>query len=174
MIAIVLAAYWRGPLGQLDTWIAGNTRLPYAIGIDKYLPAAFGRIHPRWGTPYVSLLVQAAGGDLLPADCSTRRDSQGSLPNYGRHDVIVTFIPFLYIFGAGFRFASRIAALSGLAVTLIAIVLSPSPPPDVLLGRDIRGEGYRRKSLFRSPRMDYVQALPIGTILMGSPSGKLF
>jgi hypothetical protein len=44
--------------------------------------------------------------------------------------VIVTFIPFLYIFGAGFRFASRIAAASGLTVTLLAITLSALPPPE--------------------------------------------
>jgi hypothetical protein len=45
--------------------------------------------------------------------------------------VIVTFIPFLYIFGAGFRFASRVASVSGLAVTLIAMALSALPPPEV-------------------------------------------
>ena len=45
--------------------------------------------------------------------------------------LIVTFIPFLYIFGAGYRFASRIAAISGLAVTGIAILLSAIPPPEV-------------------------------------------
>jgi hypothetical protein len=44
--------------------------------------------------------------------------------------VIVTFIPFVYIFGAGFRFASRIAAVSGLAVTLIAIVFAAVPPQE--------------------------------------------
>jgi hypothetical protein len=44
--------------------------------------------------------------------------------------VMVTFIPFLYIFGAGFRFANRIAAVSGLAVTVIAIVLSALPPKE--------------------------------------------
>ena len=33
--------------------------------------------------------------------------------------LIVTFIPFIYIFCAGFRFASRIAAMSGLAVTFV-------------------------------------------------------
>jgi hypothetical protein len=44
--------------------------------------------------------------------------------------VIVTFIPFVYIFAAGFRFANRIAAISGLMVTLAAIVLSALPPPE--------------------------------------------
>ena len=34
-------------------------RLPFVAGLDRYLPAAFGRVHPRWGSPYVALLVQA-------------------------------------------------------------------------------------------------------------------
>jgi hypothetical protein len=45
--------------------------------------------------------------------------------------LIATFIPFLYIFGAGFRFASRAAAVAGIAVTLIAIAFSAIPPPEV-------------------------------------------
>jgi hypothetical protein len=44
--------------------------------------------------------------------------------------VIVTFIPFIYIYASGFRFASRIAAVSGMAVTLIAIVFAAIPPPE--------------------------------------------
>jgi hypothetical protein len=44
--------------------------------------------------------------------------------------VIVTFIPFAYIFGAGFRFANRVAAVSGLAVTLIAILFAAVPPQE--------------------------------------------
>ncbi len=118
-------------IGQLDTWIAGNTRLPYAIGIDHYLPAAFGRIHPRWGTPYVSLLVQGAvaTGFLLMAQLGeTVRAAYQIMVDMM---VIATFIPFLYIFAAGFRFASRIAAVSGLAVTVIGIVLSALPPAEV-------------------------------------------
>ena len=46
--------------------------------------------------------------------------------------LIVTFIPFIYIFAAGFRFASRIAAVSGLAVTLIAIALAAFPPREAV------------------------------------------
>jgi hypothetical protein len=44
--------------------------------------------------------------------------------------LIVTFIPFFYIFAAGYRYASRLCAISGLAVTGIAIVLSTIPPPE--------------------------------------------
>jgi glutamate:GABA antiporter len=116
--------------GQLDTWIAGNTRLPYAIGLDHYLPEAFGRVHPRWGTPYVSLFVQAVAATLFLLMAQLGETVRAAYQIMVDMMVIVTFIPFLYIFGAGFRFANRIAAVSGLAVTLVAIALSAIPPPE--------------------------------------------
>jgi len=33
--------------------------VPFIVGVDRYLPPAFGKIHPKWRTPYVSILVQA-------------------------------------------------------------------------------------------------------------------
>ena len=118
-------------IGQLDTWIAGNTRLPYAIGLDRYLPAAFGRVHPRWGTPYVSLLVQAVAATLFLLMAQLGETVKAAYQIMVDMMVIVTFIPFAYIFGAGFRFANRIAAVSGLAVTFAAVVLSAIPPQEV-------------------------------------------
>ncbi|HZS52926.1 MAG TPA: APC family permease [Bryobacteraceae bacterium] len=118
-------------LGQLDTWIAGNTRLPYAIGLDNYLPASFKRIHPRYGTPYVSLIVQAVAATLFLLMAQFGETVRAAYQIMVDMTLIVTFIPFLYIFAAGFRFTSRIAAISGLFVTIIAIVLSALPPPEV-------------------------------------------
>lgn len=115
-------------IGQLDTWIAGNTRLPYAIGLDRYLPAAFARLHPRWGTPYVALAVQlvAVTSFLLMAQLGeTVRSAYDLLVDM---TVLATLIPFVYIFGAGLRFAGKIVSLSGLLVTLLAIVLTMVPP----------------------------------------------
>jgi glutamate:GABA antiporter len=118
-------------LGQLDTWIAGNTRLPYAIGLDNYLPAAFKRLHPRYGTPYVSLFVQAVVATLFLLMAQLGETVRAAYQIMIDMTLIVTFIPFLYIFAAGYCFASRISAVSGLAVTGIAIVLSAVPPPEV-------------------------------------------
>jgi glutamate:GABA antiporter len=115
-------------VGQLDTWIAGNTRLPYAVGLDRYLPDAFSRVHPRWGSPYVSLLVQAVAATLFLLMAQLGETVRAAYQIMVDMMVIVTFVPFLYIFGAGFRFASRIAAVSGLAVTVIAIALAAVPP----------------------------------------------
>ncbi len=119
-------------LGQLDTWIAGNTRLPYAIGLDRYLPAAFGRIHPRWGTPYVSLLVQALAATLFLLMAQLGESVRAAYQIMVDMMLIVTFIPFVYIFSAGFRFASRIAAVCGLAVTVIAMVFAAIPPDETV------------------------------------------
>lgn len=117
-------------VGQLDTWIAGNTRLPYAIGLDHYLPAAFSRVHPRWGTPYVSLLVQAVAATLFLLMAQLGETVRAAYQITVDMTVITTFIPFVYIFATGFRFANRIAAASGLGVTLVAIALSVMPPPE--------------------------------------------
>jgi glutamate:GABA antiporter len=131
MIAVLLAVLIGLALaGQLDTWIAGNTRLPYAIGLDHYLPAAFSRIHPRWGTPYVSLFVQALAATLFLLMAQLGETVRAAYQIMVDMMVIVTFIPFVYIFGAGWRFANRIAALSGMAVTLIAIALAAVPPQE--------------------------------------------
>src|SRR5467141_3524065 len=48
-----------GNAGGVGSTVAGIARVPFVVGIDRYLPSAFGKIHPRWKTPYVSILVQA-------------------------------------------------------------------------------------------------------------------
>jgi amino acid transporter len=118
-------------LGQLDTWVAGNTRVPYAIGLDAYLPAAFKRVHPRWGTPYVSLFAQAVIATAFLLMAQLGETARAAYQIMVDMMVIATFLPFVYIFASGYRFASRIAAISGLTVTVIAIVLSAIPPPEV-------------------------------------------
>jgi APA family basic amino acid/polyamine antiporter len=46
------------------------TRFLYAMGVSGVLPAAFGRVHPRFGTPHVAILVAFAASAaclLLPS-----------------------------------------------------------------------------------------------------------
>jgi glutamate:GABA antiporter len=45
-------------LGSYSAWFGAGARLPFAAGIDAFLPAAFGRRDPRTGAPVVSILVQ--------------------------------------------------------------------------------------------------------------------
>ncbi|HKR97200.1 MAG TPA: APC family permease [Candidatus Angelobacter sp.] len=48
-----------GNAGGVGATVAGVARVPFAVGIDHYLPSYFGKIHPRWKTPYISILIQA-------------------------------------------------------------------------------------------------------------------
>lgn len=119
-----------GVAGTLGTYITGNARLPYAIGLDRYLPAAFARVHPRWGTPYVSLLLQVAVATIFLIMTQIGESVRAAYQIMVDMVVIASLIPYVYIFGSGFRFASRIAAASGLIVTLIGIGVSVVPPPE--------------------------------------------
>jgi amino acid transporter len=131
VIGTVLAALLGCALaGQIDTWIAGNTRLPYAIGLDRYLPDAFGKLHPRWRTPHVSLFTQAAMATAFLLMAQLGETVRAAYQIMVDMMVLVTLVPFLYIFATGYRFASRVAAISGLAVTVLAMVLSAVPPPE--------------------------------------------
>ena len=120
-----------GTLGQLGSYVAGNTRLPFAVGLDRYMPPAFARLHPRWGTPHVSIVTQAVLCSLLLLAMEYGETLRGAYQTLVDMCVITTFVPFLYVFGAGVRFGRQIAGVSGLAVSALAIIASLAPPPDV-------------------------------------------
>jgi glutamate:GABA antiporter len=134
-------------LGALGAWLAVSARLPFVAGLDRYLPPAFARIHPKWGTPYVALIVQAVCGVVFIFL------SQAGTSVYGAYEILVSmgiisyFIPYLFVFAALIRFqrdsvgpeviripggrtvATSIGAL-GFATTLVTIVFSVMPTAD--------------------------------------------
>jgi glutamate:GABA antiporter len=54
-------------LGTASAWFSGAARLPFVAGVDRYLPPIIGRVHPRYHTPYVSLILFAILSSLLIA-----------------------------------------------------------------------------------------------------------
>ncbi|KAF5078610.1 putative amino acid permease YhdG [anaerobic digester metagenome] len=44
--------------GSDEAGILSSARIPYAMAGDGLLPQAFSKVHPKYGTPYVSLIVQ--------------------------------------------------------------------------------------------------------------------
>jgi amino acid transporter len=120
-----------GIFGALSSWIAGNTRLPFVIGLDHYLPDAFAKLHPRWRTPYISILFQAVASVVLLLATQAGETIAAAYQILVDMTVVCTFLPYLYIFGAGWKFGQRIAAGFGLAISLAALALSVVPPPEV-------------------------------------------
>ena len=54
-----------GSIGALGGWITGSARLPFVVGLGHYLPKRFAAIHPKYGTPHVALLAQAAATTVV-------------------------------------------------------------------------------------------------------------
>jgi amino acid transporter len=48
-----------------SAWLGGSARIPFVAGLDSYLPAWLGKIHPRYATPYAALIVHATVSMLL-------------------------------------------------------------------------------------------------------------
>jgi amino acid transporter len=139
-IAVLLTL---GGLGTLAAWIAGAARLPYSVGVDRYLPQALSKVHPRWGTPYISLLVLGFLSSLIiwiSFAGATVKEAYLVLSNAC---LILYFIPFLYLFVAHLLMNSKGArkliayplAIAGIGSTVIAIVLACIPPADTHAGK---------------------------------------
>ncbi len=139
-----------GNAGGVGSTVAGIARVPFVVGIDRYLPKAFGKIHPRWRTPYVSILVQAVISGVVLLVSQINETTRGSYQMLIAAAIILYFIPFLYMFAAAVKLYSRkdrrenphvvlvpggkagvwIASGLGFAVTLLSIGVSLFPPGD--------------------------------------------
>jgi glutamate:GABA antiporter len=147
MIPIIAALVTINALGGVGGWFAATARLPFVAGLDRFLPPAFGALHPRWRTPYVALLVQAAIAALfiwLGQAGTSVRGAYDALVSMG---IIAYFIPFLFMFAAmiklqrepagagvmrvpgGPRVAVGLASL-GIVTTAVSIVLASVPPDE--------------------------------------------
>jgi amino acid transporter len=48
-----------------NAYLAANARTTLVMAEERLLPSVFGRVHPRFGTPYASILIMAAAHALL-------------------------------------------------------------------------------------------------------------
>jgi amino acid transporter len=117
--------------GQLGTYVGACARLPFVIGISNLLPPAFARLHPRYRTPYISILIQGIGGAVLLLISQMGETFRAAYQTTIDLSVITLFIPFLYIFAAAWKFGQRLSGAFGLAVSTLAIVFSFIPTADV-------------------------------------------
>lgn len=140
-----------GNAGGVGSTVAGIARVPFVVGIDRYLPSAFGKIHPRWKTPWVSILVQAALSAAILLLSQIKSSSVIEAYQFVVDAAIILyFIPFLYMFAAiiklsrrpdrtenpratlvpGGRFGVWFCGSLGFAVVLVGILVSVIPPGD--------------------------------------------
>ena len=146
VIAAALATV--GNAGGVGTTVAGISRVPFVAGIDRYMPAAFGKIHPKWRTPWVSILVQAGISCVILLLIQLNESANSAYQILVDAGTILNFIPFLYMYAAAMKLAGRpdrrenksavlipggrfgvwLAGSLGFLVVLMGIVLSVIPP----------------------------------------------
>lgn len=128
VIVLLVLATAIGQFGGLGTTVS---RMPFAAGADHLFPAAFAKIHPRWNTPYISILtlgVVASGLLVALQFGDTLRAAYQALVSLM---VIAGFLPYLYVFGSAWKAGKRWSASSGIGMTMLAVVCSVVPTGEV-------------------------------------------
>ena len=141
------ALYTVSNIAGVGAWLSGPARVAFVIGLDRYFPPAFGKVHPRWHTPYIAILVQAALATVFLAISQLGKGSTVEQAYLVLLDtqILIYFIPYLYLFlcllrqarGSsetgqlpGGRGGATLAGLAGLGLTLFAMIVAAIPPGD--------------------------------------------
>ena len=147
IIPVTAALIALSNLGAASAYLAAVARLPFVAGMDRLLPGAFGKLHPRWGTPYVALILQFICGVIfvfLGQSGTTVKGAYDVLVSLG---IITYFLPYLFLFGAMIRLqrepagpdvirvpgakpVALLLSVVGFSTALLTIALSFVPSPD--------------------------------------------
>ncbi len=134
-------------VGAAGAYLAAVARLPFVAGLDRFLPPAFGALHPRWKTPWVALLTQFLLGVVFIFLGQAGTSVKGAYHVLVSMGVITYFIPYLYLFAAmiklqrepagpevirvpGGMAVAKLVATVGFLTTTLTIALSLIPQPD--------------------------------------------
>jgi amino acid transporter len=142
LIALLIAL---NSIGGAASFLSSTSRLPFVAGIDRYLPQAFGRVHAKWGTPWIAITAYGLAGMLCALLSQAGSSVQSAYDLLVSMSIITYFIPFVFLFLAMIRlqrepFPADVARLPGgkpiaillasvgLLTTLMTIVLAVVPP----------------------------------------------
>ena len=138
-------------LGLFGAWMTGTARIPFVIGLDHYLPPVVGKIHSKYGSPYISLLMQAIVVTLLLSASFLGSTIKEAFLILYDMSIILFYIPFIYMFlallwhtrnkpeqeGLFVFFKKRsiavwVVSLSGLSITIFSTIVSVIPSREVI------------------------------------------
>jgi amino acid transporter len=146
IIPVAAALIALSNLGAAGAYLASVARLPFVAGIDRFLPPIFGKLHPRWRTPYIALILQGGCGILFVFLGQAGTSVRGAYDVLVSMGIVTYFLPYLFLFAAMFRLQgevpspdvirvpggkpmARLLAVVGFATSLLTIVLSLFPAP---------------------------------------------
>jgi amino acid transporter len=129
-----------------SAWMGGSARIPFVAGLDSYLPAWLGKVHPKYLTPHAALIVQGIVSLILIVISFVASGGvQEAFQKMLSAAVVLNLIPFLYVFAALLKFGFRepekkgryrravlfFAGASGLLTTILGIALAFFPAKQI-------------------------------------------
>jgi glutamate:GABA antiporter len=134
-------------IGAAGAYLAAAARLPFVAGLDGYLPRVFGQLHPKFKTPWASVLSQGVFGILFVLLGQAGTSVAGAYNILVAISVAITMLPFLFLFASMVRLQSEPAPANsiripggrpvatfigcvGFATSAFATFLSLIPPPE--------------------------------------------
>lgn len=127
-IALLVLATAIGQFGGLGSSVS---RMPFAASVDHLLPPSFAKIHPRWATPYVSILSLGVLASVLLIASQIGDTARAAYQALVSLMVIAGFLPYIYMFGSSWKAGNRFSSLAGWGVTALAIISSIVPSVEV-------------------------------------------
>ena len=126
--------------GIASAWLSGSARIPFVAGLDSYLPEGLGKLHPRYATPYVALIVQASLSALFLAMSFVGAQVKEAFVTMLDLAVVLQLVPFLYMYAGLVRLATKseaaghyskstilLAGWCGLVTTIVAMAVAFVP-----------------------------------------------
>ncbi len=125
--------------GSVSAWAAGSARIMFVSGLDRYLPAALGKIHPRYNTPHIALIAQGVICTSLIAMSFIGAGVKEAYVTLLDMAVVLQMLSYLYLFAVLLMVVRKgenlylgrtklwFAAASGLTATTIGIVVAFVP-----------------------------------------------
>ena len=130
-----------------SAWLGGSARIPFVAGLDSYMPAWLGKVHPKYRTPYAALIVHATVSLILVLlnFLVTGSGVQESFQQLLSLAVVLQLVPFLYVFCALLKIAADggfvrthysratlvFAGISGLVSTSLAMGVAFFPAQQI-------------------------------------------
>jgi amino acid transporter len=109
--------------GNTSAWLSGAARIPFVIGIDKYLPSALGTVHPKHNTPHIALIVQGIASSVVIVIAAIGASVGDMYLFLLQTTVILQLIPYVYMFASLLKIHSTYdneGFFKGNKITLIA------------------------------------------------------
>jgi len=138
-----------GGIGGLMAWFTGAARMPFVAGVDRYLPKSFGKIHPRYGSPYIAITIQALISSLFVVMSFVGASVKEAYLILFDTSLLVYFIPYAYMFATFIvlrwkqknsetvkmiprnQLVAFLFGISGLFTTIFAMVMSIIPSKEI-------------------------------------------